>query len=81
MNILKTEAEVQGFLSALGMGIYQDYDRTLDVDYWYVATGGRDGRMEHKALNRSGCIEWVRVKAHEALLWADELQAMGAALD
>lgn len=81
MSIFKTETEVLDFLSSIGMGIYHDYDRTLDAEYWYVATGGRDGRMEYKSLSRSGCIEWVHVKAEEALLWADELQALGVALD
>lgn len=81
MSIFETEAQIHDFLASLGMGIYQDYDRTLDVEYWYVATGGRDGRMEYKALNRSGCVEWVHIKAHESLLWAGELQALGVALD
>lgn len=81
MNIFKTEAEVLDFLAALGMGIYQDYDRTLDLDYWYVATGGRDGRMEYKAASRSACTDWVRIRAEEALLWVEELQALGVALD
>lgn len=79
MNIFKTETELQEFLAALGMGIYQDYDPTLDCEYWYVATGGRDGRMEHKSLNRMGCIDWVHIRAHDALIWADELRAMGKA--
>lgn len=81
MNIFKIEIEVFGFLLFIGMGIYYDYDRILDVDYWYVAIGGRDGRMEYKLLNWLGCMEWVYVKAEEAFLWAGELQALGVVFD
>lgn len=77
MTIFKTELEVLDFLSALGMGLYGGYDSTLDCEYWYIATSGRNGRMEYKSFNHQDCISWVTVKALEALRWADELQAMG----
>lgn len=81
MSIFKTETEALDFLSSLGMRIYRDYDPTIDCDYWYIATGGHAGRMEYKSLNHKDCIRWANVKAQEALLWADELRAMGKALD
>lgn len=81
MSIFKTEHEALDFLSALGMGIYRDYDRSTDCEYWYIASGGHAGRMEYKSLNHLDCISWVNVKAREALLWADELRAMGKSLD
>lgn len=81
MSIFTTELEVLDFLSALGMGLYGDYDRAIDCEYWYIATGGHDGRVEYKSLNRLDCIQWANIKAREALLWADELRALGKSLD
>lgn len=81
MSIFKTETEALDFLASLGMGIYRNYDPAIDCDYWYIATGGHDGRVEFKALNHHECIRWVQIKARESLLWADELGSRGVALD
>lgn len=81
MSIFKTEHEALDFLSALGMGIYRDYDASIDCDYWYIATGGHDGAMQYKSLNHKDCIQWVNIRALESLLWADELRRLGKALD
>lgn len=69
MSIFKTEHEALDFLYALGMGIYRDYDQTLDCEYWYIASGGHDGAMQYKSLNHKDCLRWI------------ESQALGAALD
>lgn len=79
MSIFKTETEALDFLAALGMSIYRDYDTTTDCEYWYIAQGGHDGRVEYKSLNHLDCIRWVNIRALDALLWADELRAMGKA--
>lgn len=79
MSIFKTELEALDFLAALGMGLYRDYDPSIDCEYWYIATGGHDGRMEYKSLNHLDCIQWVNNRAHEALLWVDELRRLGKA--
>lgn len=73
MIIFNTDTEALEFLSALGMGIYRDYDASIDCDYWYIATGGHDGRMEYKSLNRQDCIDWVNIRAEESLLWAEAI--------
>lgn len=68
MSIFKTETEALDFLASLGMGIYRDYDPVIDCDYWYIATGGHDGRVEYKALNHRDCIRWIESQALEGAL-------------
>lgn len=65
MSIFKTEHEALDFLASVGMAIYRDYDASIDCDYWYIATGGRDGGMQYKSLNRLDCIRWIESQALE----------------
>lgn len=68
MSIFKTEHEALDFLTARGMGIYYDFDRTIDCGYWYIALGGHDGAVQYKSLNRLDCIRWIESQALEGAL-------------